>query len=444
VWHFLAAFLVLLAFALLCDAKLWRPRDVFTIAENIQIAEAQAWWQGKLDLPERKWDSALYNGKVYSHFPPLFSFLSALITPFYNGVPHWFVVLIVVLPTPILGNLLFRRLSGSAVWGATLAFGLVCGTSSLPVLEKTLRGAGPYFVNQALALTGVLIFLREYFGKQRWALAGAGVVMAAWSRQMTVAYLLAFAWMILRSVAPAGASGGRSSANQGLRFAPPLATNLAPSGGRTGAVDFRGSHTSKRWATACVALTIFFAIGVPMGMNWLKFGSPLESGYMHVYEGRSDDVFAKDAREHGIFSLAYVPRNLYYSTLGTWSLQPIKRGNEYEWHLSPQLWGTGILWTTPLIVFVFFDLRGILTDPKRRMLLLAAGLAYIGLMVYHSTGYKQRGYNRYSLDYLPVLFALAVPAAMASPWRKAVTVMLIAWSVGYFAFVRHWPQIRIW
>ena len=36
----------------MCEAKLWRPQKIFTIQENVQIAEAQAWWQGKFDLPD--------------------------------------------------------------------------------------------------------------------------------------------------------------------------------------------------------------------------------------------------------------------------------------------------------------------------------------------------------------------------------------------------------
>jgi len=64
-------------FVLLCPAKLRRPDTVFTLQENIQIAEAQAWWSGRLDLPERKHDSALFDGRVYSPFPPLFSRLAA-------------------------------------------------------------------------------------------------------------------------------------------------------------------------------------------------------------------------------------------------------------------------------------------------------------------------------------------------------------------------------
>ena len=404
-----------------CKA-LYRPGQVFTITENIQIAEGQGWWAGRLDLPERKWDSALFEGRVFSHFPPMFSFLAALVTPVFHGVPHWFIVLAIVLPIPLLAYALSLRLLHSAFWSAALAMGLVCGTSALPVLEKALRGASPYAVNQVLALSGLLIFLCEYFGRRRVWVAGVGVLIAAWSRQMTLAYLLPFVWMSMRSDSTLT----------------PVPLPVRERGSHA-----LGSHYLKVRAVG-IAFIVFLAIGVPMGLNWLKFGSPLESGYRYVYEGRTEDAFTRDARSHGLFSPWYVPRNLYYANLGFPEFHGIERGKDREWHVTPNHWGTGIWWTTPLLIYIFLDWRRIVGGARERMLLIAAGLAYIGLMLYHSTGYDQRGFNRYSLDYLPALFALAAPACVTTPRRKILTAGMIAWSVFYFAFVRHATNIRIW
>ena len=38
--------------------------------------------------------------------------------------------------------------------------------------------------------------------------------------------------------------------------------------------------------------------------------------------------------------------------------------------------------------------------------LSAAGLVFAGLMLYHVTGARQPGYNRFSLDFMPVLLAM--------------------------------------
>ena len=93
---------MLIAFVVLCQARFWRPDELFTITENIQIGEAQSWWTGRLDLPERKWDTALKDGRVYSRFPPMFSFVAACLVPLFHGVPHAFLVLGLVLPLVLL------------------------------------------------------------------------------------------------------------------------------------------------------------------------------------------------------------------------------------------------------------------------------------------------------------------------------------------------------
>ena len=47
-----------------------------TPTANTNFLEALAWYSGRLDIPERVHDSALYQGRVYSVNPPLFSFVS--------------------------------------------------------------------------------------------------------------------------------------------------------------------------------------------------------------------------------------------------------------------------------------------------------------------------------------------------------------------------------
>ncbi len=87
--------LVFLVVVGLNTATLWRPG----VVNNIQITEAKAWWNGHLDLPEREWDTALKDGRVYSYFPPMFTIIAAGVVPFTNGVPHRFtVVLATVVP----------------------------------------------------------------------------------------------------------------------------------------------------------------------------------------------------------------------------------------------------------------------------------------------------------------------------------------------------------
>ena len=286
----LGAVVVLRACGLLIEAKLWRPDTTFTIKHNVQIAEAGAWWQGRLDLAERRWDTALKDGRVYSCYPPLFSFIAALLWPVFQGVPHGFVVLL-VLPIPLLAYVLFRRRTGSVAWGALLAVGLVCGTSAFPVFDKTLRGASHYYINHALAMIGLLILLIESFGRRRVWVAGVGLIATALSRQLTVAYLLPLIWLAMHRP---GASGGIDE--------PDLPGGCAGRG-RSGRLTV-------------VVVTGLIIVAVHMTVNTLKFGSPLDTGYSYIFNDRSGDRFADDVAAHGLFSPHYVPRNLYYTNLG--------------------------------------------------------------------------------------------------------------------------------
>jgi len=394
-WHcVLGAVAVLSVFAVLCEARLWRIGEVFTISENIQIAEAQAWWEGRLDLPERKWDSALFNGRVYSHFPPMFSFIAAAFTPWFDGVPHWAVVLFTALSIPILAYVLFLRRTNSVMWAFVLSIALLFGTSLYPVLDKTIRGASPYFVNQSLAVAGLLIFLNEYYGRRRVWPMGAGIVVAALSRQLTLAYVIPFCWATRRQE--------RTKATGGT--------------------------------IAIVCLTGAIAIGIPLLLNWLKFQHPLDSGYMHIYNDRPEDGFSRDAQSFGLFSAHYVPRNLYYANIGFPNLHRIEIDGVERSFIRPNIWGTGIWWTTPLLLWVIVELRRIWREPADRAILLAALLANVALLFYHSTGYQQRGFNRYSLDYLPAILVLVAPTSCVG-WRRWTSLGMVAWSVLYFRWL---------
>jgi hypothetical protein len=384
---------VLTVCAVVCPAKLIRPGATFDVRENAQIAEAKAWWGGRFDLPERGWDTALKDGKVYSHFPPLFSAVAAILVSVFDGVPHWFVVLFVATPVPVLAYLLFRRRGLSEFWAATAAIGLVCGTSALPVIDKTLRGGSPYFINQTLAMIGVLLILCESFGRRRVWLAGVGLVIAALSRQLTIVYAMPFALVVL---------GGRENP--------------------------RRSDWVALFATALVVVV------VPLTLNALKFGDPFDAGYMHVYADRPEDRFSRDAKSHGLFSPRYVARNLYHANFGFPDVHRIEVAGAAEIHLRPNEVGTGIWWTTPLLLWLLVDIRRLLRDPDARIWLIAAMIAFGGLMLYHSTGYVQRGFNRYSLDYVPVLAALVAPRCFAG-WRRWVSAAMIAWSVVYFRWL---------
>jgi hypothetical protein len=411
------AIFVVVAFAVLCSAKLWRPDAIFRDRENVQITEAKAWLEGRLDLPRRRWDTALFEGKAYSHYPPMFTFIAMPIVRFFGSVPHWLVALVIVLPVPLLAYAFFLRQTGSALWGAILAIGLVYGTSLLPVLDKTLRGAHPYFLNQTLATIGLLLMLIDGFGRRRGWLGGIGLIIAALSRQLTIIYALPLMFVAWRR----GSNGklGDDPAEAGLR-----------------------KHDARYGPMVMVALCLAMAVATPLTLNALKFGSPFDTGYMHIYAGREEDRLARDAKAWGLFSPHFVPRNLYYTNIGLPNVHRITMGDDDHIYLRPNDWGTGIWWTTPLLLWVLVLAPRIWRDPEARTWLIAAAIVFIALCLFHNTGFRQRGFNRFSLDYVPVLFALIVPWCLEGR-RRWITVAMIGWSVLYYSQLAG-TNIRVW
>lgn len=369
--------------------------------DNPQVREAQAWHDGRLNLLERKWDTAFNDGKTYSHFPPMFTFLSYPLIAAFGHVPHATVVVFVVI-VPALAFLLFLRLTPDPTWAGVLTIALVFGTSAWPIIEYALRSSGPYELNHLLALIGLLIFLSEYFGRRRVWVLSLGMLIGFFSRQMLLA--LAVPLLYAAIAAPEAKQQSRKSAK------------------------------TVRVGVAVAAIVV--AIGGQMTLNYLKFSHPLESGYMLIYaEGgghpERDDRLARDARAHGNFSAHFVPRNLYYANVGLPRLHRIEIAGEPEYHVRSNTMGTGIWWTSPVLIWLFFELRSIGRDRARFALLIAAGIIFVALLFYHNTGWQQRGINRFSLDYVPILFALIAPAAIRGR-RRWITVAMIGWSVLYF------------
>ncbi len=116
--------------------------------------------------------------------------------------------------------------------------------------------------------------------------------MAIWSRQMTCLYAPALLWIALRSPAEAV----------------PNADTTDTAHKRTGLASRQFLH-----ALAWVVL----AAGLPMALNYAKFGNPLETGYRWIYEGRTDPI-ATAAR-----ACFYGPPNMPTHLRGMWTSLPL-------------------------------------------------------------------------------------------------------------------------
>jgi hypothetical protein len=378
-----------LAFLFAIEARLWRPGDVLHAGMNFQVAEAQAWLDGRLDLEERQRDTALYDARIYNAFPPGFTMLALAALPWSPaGVPHLLIVALLVLPLPGLAYLLFLKRCGQ-VWTATLlTLGYLVGTSLLPVASIGVRSGFEWHLNHLLSQVGLLVFLLDYWCWKRLWPGGIGLALAFWSRQLTLAYAVPFVW---------------------------LAVTAGPADGRRGRVVL---------AVGLVAAML----ALPAALNTVKFGSPAESGYRYIYEGRRDR-FAQDAQQ-GLFSPGFIPRNLYYMNVGPPRFVEV----DGRWHWVPSIEATGIWWSSPILLFLVPLARRVWRTGEGQAALAAIALIWAGLLCYHGTGAEQRGFNRFSLDYVLMMLTLIAPYCPQS-WYRWATPLAVSWSIVYFKWI---------
>jgi len=373
---------------------------------NAAMREALAWQAGRLDLPtnsadplrDRLHDTAFVRdtGEVFNVFPPLTTFfcyaVNALQRPLLGEAPGLIGPLTYatawVLPLLLVCFWAFRTQTNDPRWGGFLAFALLCGTALYPLMVWS-RGGNVGYMHHVASQIGLLLIAGDLLGRRRIWPAAIGLLIAAWSRQFTIAYAVPIF----------------------------MAVAQAPRRGRALGI-----------ATAATVL----AAGVLMLLNQLKFGSPFETGYALIYEGRPDDaMLATRARQGGLFALRWMPENLSYML---WN-PPDAEWTHQGLQLAGDARGNGLLFTTPIVVLVFATARQWWREPMRRWCMLATLPVVIGILCYHTMGFISTACYRFGMDYLAVWLMVAAPALVTPRWRWW-TMGCVAWSVVYFQAVR--------
>ncbi|PIE19896.1 MAG: hypothetical protein CSA66_01985 [Proteobacteria bacterium] len=157
-----------------------------------------------------------------------------------------------------------------------------------------------------------------------------------------------------------------------------------------------GRWRAHRWRQIFVTGSQFalpvLMIGVGLMLyNEARFLDPFEFGHSYLSGGAADRI-----RDHGMFSTAYLNRNLLSATV---SMPRLISDAPY---IQVSTHGLGLLFTTPLLALLLWprDKPGL-----RWALWGAVALAAVPGLLYQNTGWSQFGY-RFALDYLPYLFAL--------------------------------------
>ena len=159
--------------------------------------------------------------------------------------------------------------------------------------------------------------------------------------------------------------------------------------------------------------------------DWVRFGSPFESGYGLA---TLPDWLAA-LRAEGLFSLSHLGMNIDYLFLHRPNLIP-----EFPF-FRPDGFGLSVVLTSPGLALA---IRAPWRSSLAVALAVTAVLVLIPSLLYYGGGWLQYGY-RYALDSIPFVLALCALAAarrgLGWGWRLAITFGVVVNLVGvYWAF----------
>lgn len=335
--------------------------------EQHYTLQATAWLSGRLDVPSNAGlpDLADYRGKSYVISGPL---PSVLLLPlnWLSGrtLPQeWLGYLLTAVNFYLLlwiGRLCCLRWVDCWWLGCSYLFGSV-------YLYVSLAFISPYLL-QVLATTGLLLAIGAALAQQQrpmhvwcWGWCGFGVAIAGLCRLPLFLAAVPFVLMVV--------CFGSPSAVRRRQLWWLLIPILA----------------------GAVGATIF---------NFVRFGAWFEAGY-HYWNWQSRGGFP--AR---LLSFRYIPTNLYYALLAMPEFV-VPAGRWTFPYLKPNLWGTSILVTSPVLLWLFVRRpRGMVA----MVFWLAVFVLAIPVLMYAGIGAKQIGY-RYALDFLPFLYVLLLLTA---------------------------------
>ncbi|MFQ5424400.1 MAG: hypothetical protein ACE5F9_10525 [Phycisphaerae bacterium] len=396
-WHVAGCFvLMLIGLHLVAEPKvgLWKWHVIRN--QNPAFQEGLAWRHGSLTLPQRTIDTALYKGRVYSVHPPLFALLTMTATALggWQGVPEgtfytpWYVMM-VALPLPFIGFWAFQQVLRRAEWSAVLTAYWLLGTPMFPALVDCQCGS-INALNHVLNGMGLMLIAGDLLGRKRFWPAAIGVVISVWSRPHMVFFGLAV----------------------------------------IGVAWLAKTDRRRRQKIALAVAGLGLSAGTLMALDWVKFGSPLETGYRYIYDYRQDTALAKGVSTYGVFSPHFLPHNLWCMNLAPprFRTSPalIQPDNTKD--------GVAIWMTSPLLLAAFLDLRQWWRNRTARLLVLASAVVIGTFLMYHATGAQNKGYFIYALDFLPVWLVIIAPWTLRGRHRQ-VTLACLAWSVLYFQMI---------
>ncbi len=355
--------------------------------QNMHIAQAQAFLEGRLEIPKDLADVAIYHGKGYSPFPPG---PVLVVLPFVAVLGERVEIAIVLgLALWVLSAWFVRRICSSVgvsrAHSNLLAAGAALGTGAWMVATSS---SGVWYLSLVVAFTALL-------GAIDQALRGHG---------LAVGLLLGLAFL---------------SRQLTICAAPLLVVLLVE----------RQTDPRLRWRTVVAfAAPVVLVLVAYCIYNGARFSGPFDTGYDYIRE--SDLFLSQRVKHHGLFSLAYVPFNFTYLFVQGFHVQ--YEGAELLRTAGSDPFGTSLTFASP---FLFF---AVLARPPRAVLWAATGGVVVCIaaqLTYYNNGWFQTNAQRFTLDFIPVLLLLLAYAVQRSRSRLWMVAISYAIALNFVALV---------
>ncbi|MCB1518595.1 MAG: hypothetical protein KDJ19_13385 [Hyphomicrobiaceae bacterium] len=357
--------LTLLAAALLLLAVLYAALKEAAFSNSYALL-ADAFLHGKLDVAQCfDTDCAVIDGKTYVMFPPLPGLIALPFVAMFGLGFKGFVLLglaFAALSTFFWADILDKLLGGNkrlVVWM------LVAIAFASPLYYVTIRSDGVWFFAQSTAFFFVSAAIHFALIRKWLIWAGLAIGLAFLCRQMSIFYLPFLFVLTLSDDAPLFRFDGK-----------------------------------RIWAIFKMGLPAAALVLAYLVYNYVRFGAFGSTGYEHMNTEAVDLVMSTRLTGGGLFSLDFGLFNLLYLLFQGFHVQFSGDGMLDLAGIDP--FGTSLLAASPFVLFAFFA-------PNRREIWI--GLATIIIMVvpmlfYHSNGFSQYNVQRYTLDWLPILFVI--------------------------------------
>ena len=351
----LAGIFFLLAFT---SNFLWQPPD-----ETSELA--WSFLHGKMYFLDqiKNPDLINFNGHYYWVLPPLPAILMIPLVAIFQK-PISFSLITFALNLALFGliwrlaNKIFKFCLTDSLWLSLLYL-----FASIYVSATMIATA--YFVAHTLATILFILSLLEYYGKKRYWLIGSLLGLIFLSRFMAGLAVIFYLLLIIFS-------------NEQLKI--------------------------KIKQLLQLGAPILLAGLLLLGYNFIRFGNIFESGYQLTNFYQHFFYY----RQHGFFSLYYIPSNFYYYFLETFipfyatipAGQPLYLLSAPYFSLNP--WGAGSFFLiSPIFVLIY---KANLKIKEVKYALIVAGLILFLLLCYFYIGFFPQVGGRYLNDFLPLLF----------------------------------------